>query len=48
LEFAPVKLGPLASENRRDLVGLADGTIGIEQPLAQTVQGGAAAEARLK
>ena len=37
LEFAPVKLGQLASENRGDLVGLADGTIGIEQALAQTV-----------
>ena len=44
LEFAPVKLGQLTSENGGDLVGLADSTISLEQALTQTVQGGPAAE----
>jgi hypothetical protein len=39
-----VQLGDLVAEDRRDLVGLADGAIGVEQPFAEFVEGGPAPE----
>jgi hypothetical protein len=32
--------GELATKDNRDLVGLADGAVGVEQTLAQLVEGG--------
>src|SRR6267143_634322 len=44
LKFTAVMLGDLAPEDGGDLIGLADGAIGVEQALAEAVQGGTAAE----
>src|SRR5439155_11469635 len=44
LEFAPITLGDLATEDSSDLIGLANGTIGVEKPLSQRIQRGAALE----
>ena len=42
LQLAAVLLGDLAAEDDGDLVRLADGSVGVEQPLAQLVERGAA------
>jgi hypothetical protein len=47
LQLAAVELGELATEDGGDLIGLADGAIGIEQSLAETVQGGTTAEDKI-
>jgi hypothetical protein len=47
LQLAAVEVGELATEDGGDLIGLADGAIGIEQSLAETVQGGTAAEDKI-
>ena len=39
-----MELGGFAAEDGRDLVWLADGAIGVEEPLAESVEGGAAME----
>jgi hypothetical protein len=44
LEFSAVLLGKLAAEDHGDFVGLTDGSIGVEQPFSQSVQGRAPAE----
>jgi hypothetical protein len=44
LEFAAVMLGDLAAEDAGDLVGLADGAIGIPETLFQGVQASAPRE----
>ena len=44
LQLTVVLLGDLATEDDRDLVRLADGSIGVEQTFAEIVQRGAAAE----
>ena len=44
LEFPAVVLGHLATEDHGDLVRLANGSIGVQQPFSQSVQSGAAAE----
>ncbi len=44
LQPAPILLGHLASEDGRDLVGLADGAVGIQETLAELVQSGAPME----
>jgi hypothetical protein len=44
LEFAAVVLGHLATEDGADLVGLADGAIGIEQALSHGVESGTLVE----
>ena len=44
LQLAPVMLGDLATEDDRDLVRLADGSIGVKQTFAEIVQGCAATE----
>jgi hypothetical protein len=41
LEFASISLGELAAEDGRDLVGLANGAIGVEESLSQCIQRGA-------
>jgi hypothetical protein len=41
LEFASISLGDLAAEDGRDLVGLANGAIGVEESLSQCIQRGA-------
>ncbi len=41
LQLAMVQLGDLAAEDRGDLVRLADGPIGVEEPFAELVEGGA-------
>ena len=42
--FAVMELGDLAAEDRRDLVWLTHGAIGVEEPLAEPVKHGAAIE----
>jgi len=42
LQLAVMELADLAAEDRRDLVRLADGAIGVEEPLAEPVECGAA------
>ena len=44
LQLAVMELADLAAEDRRDLVWLADGAIGVGEPLAEPVEGGAAIE----
>ena len=44
LEFPAVLLGDLAAEDDGNLVRLANGSIGIQQPLSHLVQGSAAGE----
>jgi len=44
LQLAAIALGDLAAEDGGDLVRLADGAIGVEKPLAESVEGGAAME----
>ena len=44
LQLAVMELADLAAEDRRDLVGLADGAIGVEEPLAEPVECGATME----
>jgi hypothetical protein len=44
LQLAAIELADLAAEDGGDLVRLADGAIGVEEPLAQLVEGGAAME----
>ena len=44
LELAAIGLGDLVTEDSGELVGLADGAIGVEKPLAEPVEGGAAME----
>ena len=44
LQLAPIMLGDLATEDHGDLVGLSDRSIGIEQALAEVVQGRATME----
>jgi len=44
LEFASITLGDLATEDGRDLVGLANGAIGVEKLLSQRIQCGALAQ----
>jgi hypothetical protein len=47
LQLAAVLFGDLATEDDRDLVRLADGTVGVEQTLAQLVERGAPAKIKL-
>ena len=42
LKLSLVLLGDLTTEDRGDLVGLADGTISVEQSLAELIQCGSA------
>ena len=44
LQLAAIALGDLAAEDRGDLVRLADGPVGVEEPLAELVERGAAME----
>src|SRR5271166_5725260 len=44
LQLAVMELADLAAEDGRDLVWLADGAIGVEEPFAESVEGGAAME----
>src|SRR5467141_1617099 len=44
LKLAAIKLGELAPEDGGDLVRLPDSTIGVEQALAEAVEGGTTAE----
>jgi hypothetical protein len=44
LQLAAIELADLAAEDGGDLVRLADGAIGVEEPLAQLVEGCAATE----
>jgi hypothetical protein len=44
LKLAVIALGDLAAEDGGDLVRLADGAIGVEKPLAELVERGAAME----
>ena len=44
LQLAAMELADLAAEDRRDLVRLADGAIGVEEPRAEPVERGAAME----
>jgi hypothetical protein len=37
LQLAPILLGHLASKDGRDLVGLADGAVGIQETLAESI-----------
>jgi len=41
LQLAVVQLGDLVAEDRGDLVWLADGPIGVEEPFAELVERGA-------
>ena len=42
LQFAVMALADPAAEDRRDLVRLSDGSIGVDEPLAELVEGSAA------
>jgi hypothetical protein len=44
LQLAVMELGDPAAEDRRNLVWLTDGAIGVEEPLAEPVERGAAIE----
>ena len=44
LQLAAIELADLAAKDGGDLVRLADGAIGVEEPLAQLVEAGAAME----
>jgi len=44
LQLAAIELADLAAKDRGDLVGLADASIGIDEPLAEPVESGAAME----
>jgi hypothetical protein len=44
LQLALMALGDFAAEDGGDLVGLADGPIGVEEPLGKLVEGGATME----
>jgi hypothetical protein len=44
LQLTPILLGHLTSKDGRDLVGLADGAVGIQQTLAESIQSGATME----
>ena len=44
LELAAIALGQPMAEDGGDLVRLANGAIGVEQPLAEPIEGGAAME----
>src|SRR5208283_1578037 len=44
LELAAIALGDLVTEDGGELFRLADGAIGVEKPLSEPVEGGAAME----
>ena len=44
LQLSAVLFGDLAAEDHGDLVGLTDGSVGVQQPFAHFVQRGAAME----
>ena len=44
LQLVAIELADLAAEDGGDLVRLADGAIGVEEPLAEPVERGAAIE----
>ena len=44
VQFSSVTLGDLTAEDKGDLIGLTDGAVGIQQALAQGIEGGTAVE----